>query len=88
MYDSNDLSRTICEASVTLKEKLMAKLPDLKIPHYVKDKYKFSLNFYPPKFSPLPTSEMKLALSPPFPRRFICGEHLKVLKNESQKPVK
>lgn len=37
VYDSNDLSRTIHEATITLKEKMMAKLPNLKIPHYMED---------------------------------------------------
>lgn len=41
MYDPNDLSQTIREAAITLKETMMAKLPDLKSPHYVEDMYKF-----------------------------------------------
>lgn len=61
----------------------MAKLPDLKIPHYVEDNYRFLLNYYPSKFPPLPTSKMDLAFSPSFPRWFIYGEDLKILKNES-----
>lgn len=52
MYKSNDLSRTICEAAITLKEKIEARLPNLKILTYVEDKYKFTLNYYPPKISP------------------------------------
>lgn len=88
MYDPNDLSRTIREVAVTLKEKMMVKLPNLKIPDYVKDKYTFTLNFYPPKFSPLPTNKMALTFVPPFLRWFICGKDIKVLKNESLKPAK
>lgn len=45
VYDPNDLSQTMLEVTVTLKEKVMVKLPDLKIPHYVEDKYKFSSNY-------------------------------------------
>lgn len=51
----------------------------------MKDKYTFALNYYPQKFPLLPTNEMALAFSPSFPRWFICGEDLKVLKNESLK---
>ena len=73
VYNPNDLSRTIREVFVTLKEKMMVRLTNLRILDYVKDKYTFALNFYPPKFPPLPTSSMALAFAPPFPRRFICG---------------
>lgn len=66
-----------------LKKIMMVKLPNLKIPEYVKDKYTFSLNYYPPKFPSLPTSIMALDLSPPVPQLFICREDLKVLKNKS-----
>lgn len=52
MYDPNDLSQTIREAAVTHKEKMMLKLPNLRIVDYVKDKYTFALNFYPLKFPP------------------------------------
>lgn len=67
---------------------MIVKLPDLKIPDYVKDKYEFALNYYPPDFPPLPTSEMTLDFAPPFLRWFIYGGNLKVLKNESLKPNK
>lgn len=60
MYDLNDLSRTIREVVVTLKEKMMAKLPNLKIHDYVKDKYTFELNYYPFKFPLFPTNDMTL----------------------------
>lgn len=58
----------------------MVKHPNLKIPHYMDDKYKFALNNYPPKFPPLPITKMSLDFSLPFPRWFICGEDLKLLK--------
>lgn len=87
VYDPNDLSRTIHEATVTLKEKMQAKVPSLKIPEYMEDKYKFALNYYPTKFPPLPTSKMHLAFVPLFPWWFICGEFLKVRKYECLKPT-
>lgn len=59
---------------------MMMKLPDLKSPHYVEDKYKFALNHYPLMFPHLPTSKMAFDFSPPLPRWFIYGEDLKVLK--------
>lgn len=76
MYDPNDLSRTIYEAVVTLKGKVLAKLPNLRIPDYVKDKCTFALNYYPHKFPHLLTSEMDLAFAPPFPWWFVCGKIL------------
>lgn len=81
MYNPNDLGQMICEEVVTLKEKMMVKLLNLRIPDYVKEKYTFALDFYPPKFPTLPTSEMTLAFSPLFLWWFICGEDIKVLKN-------
>lgn len=66
----------------------MVKLPNLNIPNYVKDKYTFALNFYPPKFPLFPTNKMVLVFAPPFPWWFICGEDFKVLKSESLKLVK
>lgn len=39
-------------------------------------------------FPLLPTSELALALWPPFPWCFICGEDLKLLKNGSLEPAK
>lgn len=46
VYNPRDLHRTIFEATATLKEKLIEKIPRLKFPPYVKDKYIFSLFFY------------------------------------------
>lgn len=87
MYDPNDLSRKIREIVVTLKEKVYVKLPRLHIPDYVKDKYSLALNFHPHKFPPLPTSKMALASAPPFQQWGICGDFLKVHKNECLKPA-
>lgn len=87
VYDPNDLSLTIREIAVTLKEKVMVKLPKLRIPDYVKGKYAFTLNFHHPIFPHFPTSEMDLVFAPPFPQWFICGEFLKVHKNECLKPA-
>lgn len=66
MYDPNDLGWTIREATGMLKEKMMAKLPNLHILDYMKDKYTFALNFPPPKFSHLPSSKIALAFAPHF----------------------
>lgn len=87
MYDPNDLSQTIREAEITLKEKMEAKLPSLKIPEYVQDIYKFTLDYYPPRFPHFPTIKMVMAFTPPFPQWFICGEFMKVHKNECLKPA-
>lgn len=42
IYDPNDLRWTVIEVTMTLKDKLMAKLADLSIPTYVKDRYSFA----------------------------------------------
>lgn len=90
VYRINDLRRTIYDAAVSLKHKFMAKLTGLNIPSCVRseDKYEFAFNFYPPKFPPLPSADIKLAFRPPFPRWFICGSDIEVLKNESLKLAK
>lgn len=80
MYDLRNLRRTISEATTTLKEKLIEKLPELKISSYVEDMYLFSLLYYKPKIPPLPSCEMSLDFSPPFPRWFIWGSSLNDLK--------
>lgn len=72
MYDPNDLSQSIREVAITLMEKMMAKLPDLKIPNYVNYKYTFALNYYPPKLPHFSTSEMALGFEPPLTIWFIC----------------
>lgn len=87
VYDLDNLSRKIHETTVTLKEKMFAKLPNLHIPDYLKDTYSFALKFNPSKFPNFPTSEMALAFTPLFPQWFICGEFLKVHKNKCLKPA-
>lgn len=87
LYRPDDLSRTIHKATTILREKLLAKLHDLKISYYVEDKYKFSLNFHPPKFLHFLNSGLFLAFRPPFPWWFVFGSHLSVIKNECLKPV-
>lgn len=67
---------------------MMSKLLDLKFPHYVEDKYKFALKYYPIRFPHFPTSELALAFPPLFPWWFICGEYLKLLIYEILKPAK
>lgn len=57
VYDSNDISQTNPEAAVTLKEKLLKKHPDLKVPHYMEDKHMFALKYYPTKLLPFPSNE-------------------------------
>lgn len=52
VYDPRNLYLTIFEAATTLKEKLLEKLPGLKIPSYVEDRIFFlyfttSQNFHP-----------------------------------------
>lgn len=43
MYDPLNLHRTIFEAATTLNEKFLEKLPEIKIPSYVEDRYLFYL---------------------------------------------
>lgn len=59
MYNPYILSRTIYDANLTLKEKIIDKLPKLKIHSYMKDMYAFSLKFHLPIFSHFPTCECK-----------------------------
>lgn len=70
---------------MTLKDKLMVKHPNLRIPTYVKDRYSFALKAYTPKFPPLSTSDMALASAPSFPLWFVCREFCKIHKNEYSK---
>lgn len=68
-YILDDLSQTICEATITLKEIFMKKLPDLKIPLCVKheDKYELAFKLLPTKFPRLPSANFGLAFRPSFP---------------------
>lgn len=74
-YRPDDLSRTIREAAVTLREKFMKKLPDLKLPSYVKPKHRYELDFnlYKPKFPRLLSVDFGVAFVPPLPNWFVCG---------------
>ena len=62
VYIPDDLSRTIREAALILKEKFTKKLSYLKIPSCVKPKNKYELAFklQPPKFPPLPSADFGL----------------------------
>lgn len=46
VYNPSQLSQTIYDANLTLKYKVSNKIPKLKFPPYVKDKYDFTLKFY------------------------------------------
>lgn len=88
IYRPRNLSWTIHEAMVTLREKLLAKLLDLKFSHNIEDKYQFALKFHTLKIPHLASSELTFAFRPPFPWWFMCGSHLSVLKNEFLKSAK
>lgn len=70
-----------------LKEKFSKKLETLKIPSYVpcEKRYEMALKLFPPKFPPLPNADFGVALAPPFPDWFICGDSIKILRQQSQK---
>lgn len=88
-YIPDDLCRTIHEATITLREKFTKKFPDLKLPSYVKyeQRYELDFNLHPPKFPRLPTTDFGVAFSPLFPNWFICGDFVKILRQDSQKLV-
>lgn len=44
-----------------------------------------ALELFPLKFSPLPNADFGVALAPPFPDWFICGDSVKILRQQSQK---
>ncbi|XP_058732451.1 uncharacterized protein LOC131603986 [Vicia villosa] len=87
IYRPDDLSRTVREAAITLREKFSAKLDKLKLPSYVRPELRYEVAFKlnPPKFPPLPSADFGVALSPPFPDWFVCGNVLKDLQNSSKK---
>lgn len=87
VYRHDDLSRTVCGAAVTLKETFIKKMEFLKSPSYVKLEqwYKTAFNMYPPKFPRLPSSEFGVTFSSPFPDWFVCGDFVKILRQESHK---
>src|SRR3954471_13965103 len=87
IYRPDDLSRTVREAAVILHEKFSAKLDKLKLPSYVRPELRYEVAFKlnPPKFPPLPSADFGVALSPPFPDWFVCGNALKILRESTKK---
>lgn len=81
VYRPDDLSRTINEATMTLKEKFMKKLSDLKSPPYVKPEHMYELAFilYKPKFPRVRYSNFGVAFIPPFLDWFVCGDFVKII---------
>lgn len=69
VYNPECLDTTIYDVVVTLKEKFLKKLPNLKLPSYVtnKNRYEVAFNMYPPKFPPLLSSNIALVFCPPVP---------------------
>lgn len=43
-----------------------------------------SFELFPPKFPPLPNVDFVVAFAPPFPDWFICGDSIKILRQQSQ----
>ena len=86
VYRPNDISRTVREAAVTLKEIFLQKMDNLKIPSNVPPKRRYEMTFklFPPKFPRLPTADFGVALAPPFPDWFVCGDSIKILRQQSQ----
>jgi len=70
MYNPLDISRTVTENALVLKQKMNEKLPMLKIPFNMKDRYKIALEFHCIKFLPLPTAFFTLAFTRHSPSRF------------------
>ncbi|XP_058748016.1 uncharacterized protein LOC131620851 [Vicia villosa] len=87
IYRPDYLSRTVREAAVTLREKFSTKLNKLKLPSYVRPELRYEVAFklHPPKFPPLPSADFGVALSPPFPDWFVCGNVLKILRESTKK---
>ena len=81
-YRLDDLSRTIRETTVTLKEIFSKKMENLKIPSYVPlDKqYEMAFKMFPLKFPRFPNANFGVALAPPFPDWFICVDSIKILR--------
>lgn len=86
-YRPNYLSQTIHEAVVTLKEQFSKKIEDLKLPSFIKpeQRYELDFNMHPPKFSWLPSANFSVDFRPLFPYWFICGDFVKILRQESPK---
>src|SRR3954469_6995730 len=64
IYRPDDLSLTIREAAVILREKFFAKLDKLKLPSYVRPELRYEVAFKlnPPKFPPLLSADFDVAL--------------------------
>ena len=86
VYRPDDLSRTVREAAVTLKEKFLKKMENLKLPSYVppEQRYETTFNLYPPRFPRLPSADFGVALAPPFPDWFVCGDSIKILRQQTK----
>src|SRR3954469_2423995 len=87
IYRPDDLSRTVREAVVILREKFSTKLDKLKLPLSVPPELRYEVAFKlnPPKFPPLPSADFGVALSPPFPDWFVCGNAFKILQEQTKK---
>src|SRR3954470_21397516 len=87
IYRPDDLSRTVREAAVILREKFSAKLDKLKLPSSVRPELRYEVAFKlnPPKFPPLPSADFGVDLSPPFPDWFVCGNAFKILQESTKK---
>lgn len=61
----------------------------LKFPLYVKheQRYETTFNLYSQTFPRLPTAEFGKVLRPPFPDWFVCGNVVKILREQSKKRV-
>ena len=90
VYDPTQLSRTVYQASLILKEKFTKTLSKLKLPKSAKPEFKYDLAFelQPPRFPKLPTTDFALEFSPPYPDWFVCGNIFHDLHNDSQKRAK
>jgi hypothetical protein len=62
-------------------------MENLKILSYVphEKRSEMALEPFPPKFPPLPNADFGVAIAPPFPYWFICGDSIKILRQQSQK---
>src|SRR3954464_5908005 len=69
--------------------KISTKLNKLKLPSYVRPELRYEVAFklHLPKFPPLPSADFGVALSPPFPDWFVCGNALKILRESTKKRV-
>jgi len=87
VYDPLNLSRTVCYAAKTLKSKIIEKIPTMKFPPFVTNKYTFALHSKI-KFPPLPSSDLPLEFRPPYPEWFVCGSQMAIIQNLFTKKAK